>query len=199
MKDNSRKADEFRAEATQGYTDAKNQQLGESNFKITNPQAFIATSPKQKEDISNAIRQVAPFITGMDDLIKLVNENGTENPYTETGRKMTASAKNLQLIAKEIYNLGVLNGPDLSLMESIIANPTDLTANTLGSFQDYGSLLKEAKKTILQNVVSQAKSAGLEYTKLIDDPIEKAKAAAKANAPVDQARVDKIKALISNQ
>lgn len=195
MKDNSRKADEFRSEATQGYTDAKNQQLMESNFKITNPQAFIATSAKQKEDISNAIKQVAPFITGMDDLIKLVKENGTENPYSETGRKMTASAKNLQLIAKEIYNLGVLNWPDLSLMEAIIANPTDMTANTIGSFQNYETLLKDAKKTILKNVVSQAKWAGLEYTKLIDDPIEKAK----ANAPVDQARVDKIKALIANQ
>lgn len=61
MKDNSRKADEFRSEATQGYVDAKNQQLGESNFKISNPQAFIATSSKQKEDISNAIKQIAPF------------------------------------------------------------------------------------------------------------------------------------------
>lgn len=195
MKDNSRKADEFRSEATQWYVNAKNQQLGESNFKISNPQAFIATSPKQKEDISTAIKQVAPFIEWMDDLIALVKTNWTENPYSETGRKMTASAKNLQLIAKEIYNLWVLNGPDLSLMEAIIANPTDLTANTLGSFQNYETLLKDAKKTILKNVVSQAKSAGLEYTKLIDDPMEKAK----ADAPVDQARVDKIKALISSQ
>lgn len=130
----------------------------------------------------------------MDDLIQLVKENGTENPYSETGRKMTASAKNLQLIAKEIYNLGVLNGPDLSLMESIIANPTDMTANTIGSFQNYETLLKNAKTTILQNAIAQAKSAGLEYTKILD-PLEKAK----ADAPVDQARIDKIKAIIANQ
>lgn len=130
----------------------------------------------------------------MDDLIKQVKENGTENPYGETGRKMNSSVKNLQLIAKEIYNLGVLNGPDLSLMESIISNPTDATANTIGSFQNYETLLKNAKTTILNNAISQAKSAGLEYTKILD-PEDKAK----ANAPVDQSRIDKIKAIIANQ
>ena len=55
---------------------------------------------------------------------------------------MSAEVRNSQLLAKEIYNLGVLNGPDLSLMESIIANPTDTSANTIGSFQDYAKLLE---------------------------------------------------------
>lgn len=41
----------------------------------------------------------------MDRLINLVKEHGTENPFSEAGKKMAAESKNAQLIAKEIYNL----------------------------------------------------------------------------------------------
>lgn len=163
LKDWTPKAEEFKNAAQAGYTQAKNSQYWESGFEITNPDAFSATSAKQKEDITTAIKQVQPFIASIDKLIKMVKENGTENPYSEVGKKMAAEVKNTQLIAKEIYNLGVLNWPDLSLMEAIIQNPTSAEANTLWSFQDYASLLENAKKTILDNATAQARSVGLNF------------------------------------
>lgn len=137
--------------------------MGQSGFKISNPQAFTATSKKQKETIDTALSNVQPFLDSMDRLKELVTKYGTENPYSEAGKKISSEARNAQLIAKEIYNLGVLNGPDLSLMESIIPNPSDLAANTIGIFQDYPSLVENGKQKILDNMKARANSVGLEF------------------------------------
>lgn len=162
MKDGSAAAQAFREQAQTGYVAAKNSQVANSWFTISDPNAFVATSPKQKEDISTAIQQVQPFIDSMDRLIAMTKANGTEAPITEVGKKMNAEVKNAQLIAKEIYNLWVLNGPDLSLMETIIQNPTSLGSN-LTAWQDYAGLLENAKETILNNAVSKAGTVGLSF------------------------------------
>ncbi len=165
MKDWTPAAEAFKNAADAWYIQAKKAQVNASWFDIVNPEAFSATSAKQKEDISTAITQVQPFIDSMDRLIALVKEHGTENPWTENGIKMNSEVKNAQLIAKEIYNLWVLNWPDLSLMESIIKNPTSTAANTIGSFQDYADLLEDGKSKIIENARSKARTVWLDLIK----------------------------------
>lgn len=51
--------------------------------------------------------------------------------FLKTGGKLRleSSYRDLLLEMKELYNLGVLNGPDLMIMESILQNPTDFFLN----------------------------------------------------------------------
>lgn len=57
--------------------------------------------------------------------------------------------QNTLLQAKEIYNLGVLNGPDKQILEQIIANPIDFTTAAIST----DALIKQvdAMKNIIQN------------------------------------------------
>ena len=45
---------------------------------------------------------------------------------------MNTKYRNMLLQAKEAYNLGVLNGPDLSILESIVTNPTSFSGAFVG-------------------------------------------------------------------
>lgn len=45
--------------------------------------------------------------------------------------KLQTAYNDLMLEMKELYNLGVLNGPDLEIMERTLTNPTTLTAQAL--------------------------------------------------------------------
>lgn len=162
IKEWSNRAKRFKEEATIAYTEEKNKLAKQNGFEIANPDAFIATTPKQKEEIMTAIKQVKPFEDSMNRLIELTKKYNTELPWTKEGRAMSAEVRNAQLLAKEIYNLWVLNWPDLTLMESIITNPTNLTSKLTG-WQDYAEFLENAKQTIMNNAKSQASSVWLSY------------------------------------
>lgn len=162
MKDWSPAAKQFIAQAQEGYISGKEKSFNPKWFTIANPDAFIGTDDKQKVAISDAVAQVQPFIQSMDKVIELAKKYNTELPFTVAGKEINQEVKNAQLIAKEIYNLWVLNGPDLSLMEAIISNP----AWNFSKFtfrQNYSKQLERAKKTILDNAISKLKSAWLEY------------------------------------
>lgn len=46
--------------------------------------------------------------------------------------KMQTKYRNMQLQAKEAYNLGVLNGPDLTIIEQLVADPTSYKGAYIG-------------------------------------------------------------------
>ena len=153
----------FINEAQQWYTFSKNQTLQTKGFVIDDVGSFSWTSKKQKEDIMTAINNVSPFIQSMDKAIEIVKTEWTALPFTEAGKKINQEIRNAQLLAKEIYNLWVLNWPDLALMESIIANPTNLSSIAT-SWQDYSKVLENWKKTILDNAIAKAWSVWLKFT-----------------------------------
>lgn len=45
--------------------------------------------------------------------------------------KLSTAHRDLQMQLKELYNLGVLNGPDLALMEQVLLNPTTVAGNVM--------------------------------------------------------------------
>jgi hypothetical protein len=170
LKQGSKKYNDFVQSAQEGYIDSKNESFKSKGFTISNPDAFIGTSTKQKEAIAEAVNNVAPFIQSMDKVIAQVDKYWTETKLSDVGKKMNQEIRNAQLIAKEIYNLWVLNWPDLELMESIIANPTTIGAN-MQLWSDYWDLLRNGKKTIVDNALAKAKSVWLEYTWDVSQPI----------------------------
>lgn len=82
-------------------------------------------------------RAFQSLMTGLDDYERLFNEVGQSGfdrvlPGSKNDALSTAH-RNLQMQMKELYNLGVLNGPDLDLMNQILLDPTDVSSNLLGA------------------------------------------------------------------
>ena len=68
---------------------------------------------------------------GFDDYSRIISEGG---PGTMPGAQKDAVAvqrRAIQMQMKELYNLGVLNGPDLALMDEMLFNPSSLGARIL--------------------------------------------------------------------
>lgn len=57
-------------------------------------------------------------------LQEITKKHGTELLPGAVKGEMDQLARDIQLQAKELYNLGVLNGPDLSLLEEVVTRPT---------------------------------------------------------------------------
>lgn len=86
----------------------------------------------QKNELARGEAAVISLMKELDGFEKLVEEGGAgANPYSAYAGKVTQSRRNLQLQLKELFNLGVLNGPDLELMDSLIPDPM-LDLNPIG-------------------------------------------------------------------
>jgi hypothetical protein len=77
--------------------------------------------------------QYEQSITGGDDPSK---GTGAIMPWDVTDQdKVSQQRRNIQLQLKELYNLGVLNGPDLALMNQMLFDP-NVSFNPLGDSED---------------------------------------------------------------
>lgn len=74
----------------------------------------------------DAVARFDKFEKGINALKLYVDKHGSFQAFGEAGANMNALATDLQLDAKELYNLGVLNGPDLMLIQKAIADPSSL-------------------------------------------------------------------------
>lgn len=164
MKDWTSKAEIFKKQALEWYIAWKEQELNGLWLTIANPQAFASTAtnaPKMKA-INEALAVVPAFTNTMDQLIALTDKYWTELIPWNAKNQMNMLVKDAQLQAKEIYNLWVLNWPDLSLMESIISNPTAWTAKGQQLFGvSFKKSLENAKAKIMNNAIEKAKSIWL--------------------------------------
>ena len=66
--------------------------------------------------------------------------------------------RNMQMQAKEAYNLGVLNGPDLAILEQIIYNPTSMVGVAVG--KDSIDAQAAELDRIMQNVGTTVQTRG---------------------------------------
>ena len=157
MKDNTPQSNQFISQALDGYIQKKEQEFNQVWLSIVNKDAFAAavTDVQKIKDVNKAVWYIKPFEQSMDKLIWLVKEYWTELLPSNAKQQINSLVKNAQLQAKEIYNLWVLNWPDLSLMEAIISNPTAWNAKWNQMFWvSYVNSLENAKKTILDNAVT---------------------------------------------
>jgi hypothetical protein len=63
--------------------------------------------------------------------------------------------KNLMLQAKEAYNLGVLNGPDLAILQDVVQDPVSI----VGTVTSNEALARQA--TSLRRIMNKVKAANL--------------------------------------
>ena len=177
MKSWTRGYSNFTQQAKTWYLALKEPYFKQNNFTISNPDAYIWTVSKWRKDIEWRIANLQPFLDTMTKLINLAKVSGSEFSWTENWDAMATFAKSAQLRAKELYNLWVLNWPDLSLMETLIPSADDW-----GSFWKYWSEWALAKKyekgreEVLSNLKSEAQTLWLgltlEQSKKIDKDVE---------------------------
>ena len=91
---------------------------------------MISTASNQAYAVNSSLR-------GVDRLDGLLAQARTTGPAAwldnpTNAALIDAAVTDLQLQLKEAYNLGVLNGPDLALMQEVTGNPTALKSAILG-------------------------------------------------------------------
>ena len=77
-----------------------------------------------RKTINKWLASIPAFENTMDKLISLVDEYGTEIIAWTVKTQMKTLYNDALLQAKEIYNLWVLNWPDIDIMMDVIPNPT---------------------------------------------------------------------------
>lgn len=79
----------------------------------------------EKTDLSKATVSYKVLDKELQNYGELVKKRGVSIlPGTEARTAYDVSRRNIQLQMKELYNLGVLNGPDLALMNQMLVDPT---------------------------------------------------------------------------
>jgi hypothetical protein len=86
----------------------------------------------------------------VDNYESLLDKYGSEIWPGKPKEELASSYTDLLLEMKELYNLGVLNGPDLELMQKVITDPTSMSAQVFSS---------ETLKAPLELVKKKIKSA----------------------------------------
>ena len=107
-------------------------------------QKALGTEPSTKD------QQIAQYKTelssSLDYLDSLLEKHGTEL-FGQDAKQMETVYTDILLKAKEAYNLGVLSGPDLALMESVLNDPTSFgSAINPWATGNIRSQIKEMKK-----------------------------------------------------
>ncbi|WP_321404482.1 hypothetical protein [Maridesulfovibrio sp.] len=125
----------------------------------------VKLSATEVRDNRKALGATEGVSNSLDRLEELVNQYGWE-PSTgfnaETVAQMEAAHRGVQMEMKELLNLGVLNGPDLELMDQILLNPTEVPGNPLkwanrqdallASYQEVRKLLERKKAQFQKNL-----------------------------------------------
>lgn len=91
-------------------------------IQITDPKAQKPTEA-QRNRSSNVDQAFSTITSELDRYAELVGETGVEAMPGEAKDNLNTVRQGIMLQMKELFNLGVLNGPDLSLMERMIYDP----------------------------------------------------------------------------
>jgi len=123
----------------------------------------ITPLPREADKIREAMGRLDNFEQGVNDMKALVDKHGSFEYFGESGAAMNSLATDLQLEAKELKNLGVLNGPDLGLIQKMIADPGSLKSMFTRD-KSRQSELSTTLKQIKRNVATQLSSKGYSKT-----------------------------------
>lgn len=101
---------------------------------------------KQVTGAQNTINAIQEFKNELDKF----DPRSMANLSPRARANIQTKYRNMQLQAKEAYNLGVLNGPDLTIIEQLVADPTSYSGVMVGKqgIQDQASELSRIIKDI---------------------------------------------------
>ncbi len=88
----------------------------------------------EQNQLHAAARAYQGLMKSLQDYEKMFNEGGATMWPGERKDELDVAHRDLQMQMKELYNLGVLNGPDLELMNQILLSPTTVRGNIMDVF-----------------------------------------------------------------
>lgn len=90
----------------------------------------VLPKPEEAQKIRKAVANAEQLQTKLSRLRDLVEKNGPFEWSGETGAEMQSLATEIQLLAKgeDMYQLGVLTGPDLTMLQKITADPASISS-----------------------------------------------------------------------
>lgn len=110
----------------------------------------IKPSGVGEENQLNALaRSYQGMMKSLDDYEKMFSEGGSTMWPGARKDALDTAHRDLQMQMKELYNLGVLNGPDLDLMNQILLSPTSVGGNIMDAVG-----IADMEKRILDNIAN---------------------------------------------
>ena len=138
---------------------------------------LIKLSPEQQKQVTGAQNTVNAIKEFMSEL-ETFNPRSIGNLSPSARARIQTKYRNMQLQAKEAYNLGVLNGPDLTIIEQLVADPTSFTGAAIGKegikaqaselsriVSDIGMVASQKPKTVTQptQITQQPSTKGVKF------------------------------------
>lgn len=150
-----------RQEQRQNLLDKKEQKLAELAVPGYERTGEVMQRPADAQKIRNAVSDAEQLTSKLNRLKELVKTKGSYEYGGESGAEMASLATEIQLLAKgpNMYQLGVLTGPDMDLLNKITADPSSLDS----LFTKNSTRLKQIDtqlKSVEDKVRSITKSSG---------------------------------------
>lgn len=101
------------------------------NFQTADMSGIPVAGVGEQGQLNSAARSYQGFMKSLADYEDMFAKTGATMMPGEKKDRLATAHRDLQMQMKELYNLGVLNGPDLELMEQILLNPTAVGGNVL--------------------------------------------------------------------
>ena len=124
---------------------------------------------KMRNDAVAANQSFENLNSSLADYKKIVSEGGINYAPGAYNDKLIQARTNLQLQMKELYNLGVLNGPDLGLMQQMIFDPSVSLMNPIDAAGKIYSALGGPNSTSLNDRSTQSIDRVVAMLKTIRD------------------------------
>lgn len=117
-----------RQEESQKLQDKKQEKLAELAVPGYERTGEVMQRPADAQKIRNAVSDAEQLTSKLNRLKELVKSKGTYEYGGEGGAEMSSLATEIQLLAKgpNMYQLGVLTGPDMDLLNKITADPSSM-------------------------------------------------------------------------
>lgn len=108
----------------QGKEDAEQAILSGTTIQGFEPIPGVRQTEKSVDNVKTVKPQMDALKRSIDDLVSEYEKNGWQ-PIGPKSANYESKARLAQLLSKEtaLFNLGVLNGPDLDILEQVVSNP----------------------------------------------------------------------------
>lgn len=125
------------------------------------PTGYEGNPPTEKalNDVVSMAGTIEEALVAVKDLQSHVDEKGHTLPFTDADAAGKSKATNLQMIAKDMFELGVLTGPDMELIENVV--PSDPGAFRQGRVR---AQLQEAEGLIKRKADAFMRARGVRRT-----------------------------------
>lgn len=116
-------------------------------YKTADMSGIEPSGTGERNNLNAQARSFQGLMKGLDEYEKLFAKGGSTAWPGARRDELSTAHRDLQMQMKELYNLGVLNGPDLGLMNQILLDPTAIGGNVMDALG-----VSDMEKRIPENI-----------------------------------------------